>query len=254
MTMAPLVVKGKVLVGNSGGEMGVRGWLTALDENSGKIAGAPTRPAPTDILIGADFKPFYDWMRGKDLGVKTWPPDHWKKRRRHGLGLDLLRSRARPDLLRHGQSRPWNSNQRPGDNLWTTTIFARDPETGRPDGPTRSRRTTSGTMTRSTRVCCSTSDRGRPARSSFISRRDGYMYVIDRATGEVLSADPSTRSTRPRDRPQDRPDDPQRRQGRRARERRERLPGRARCQGLAATAWSPRTKLLYVPHQHLCMN
>ena len=48
ITMAPLVVKGKVLIGNSGGEMGVRGWLTALDENTGKhSSGAPTRPGPT---------------------------------------------------------------------------------------------------------------------------------------------------------------------------------------------------------------
>ena len=45
MTMAPLVVKDKVLVGNSGGEFGVRGWLTALDANTGKIAGGPTAPA-----------------------------------------------------------------------------------------------------------------------------------------------------------------------------------------------------------------
>ena len=48
MTMAPLVVKGKVLVGNSGGEFGVRGWLTALDAASGGDArGAPTAPGLT---------------------------------------------------------------------------------------------------------------------------------------------------------------------------------------------------------------
>ena len=47
ITMAPLVAKGKVLVGNSGGEMGVRGWLTALDAGTGKIAWRPTAPGPT---------------------------------------------------------------------------------------------------------------------------------------------------------------------------------------------------------------
>src|SRR3954470_12759319 len=60
LTMAPLVVKGKVLVGNSGGEMGVRGWLTALDENSGKIAWRAYSTGPDkDVLIGPKFHPFY---------------------------------------------------------------------------------------------------------------------------------------------------------------------------------------------------
>src|SRR5438105_4294847 len=72
ITMAPLVVKGKVLVGNSGGEMGVRGALTALDEHSGKIVWRAFSTGPDkDVLIGPDFKPYYDWMKGQDLGVKT---------------------------------------------------------------------------------------------------------------------------------------------------------------------------------------
>ena len=79
MTMAPLVVKGKVLVGNSGGEFGVRGWLTALDGKTGKIAWRAYTAGPDkDVLIGSRFKPFYAKDRGQDLGVKTWPPDAWK--------------------------------------------------------------------------------------------------------------------------------------------------------------------------------
>src|SRR5436853_345599 len=79
ITMAPLVVRGKVLVGNSGGEMGVRGALTALDEHSGKIVWRAFSTGPDkDVLIGPDFKPYYDWMKGQDLGVKTWPADAWK--------------------------------------------------------------------------------------------------------------------------------------------------------------------------------
>ena len=79
MTMAPLVVKGKVLVGNSGGEMGVRGWLTALDVASGQIAWRAYSTGPdSDCLIGPDFKPFYAQDQGKDLGVSSWPPDAWK--------------------------------------------------------------------------------------------------------------------------------------------------------------------------------
>ena len=68
--MAPLVVKGKVLVGNSGGEFGVRGWLTALDADTGKIAWRAYHTGPDkDVLIGPNFKPFYASDRGKDLGV-----------------------------------------------------------------------------------------------------------------------------------------------------------------------------------------
>ena len=57
MTMAPLVVKGKVLVGNSGGEFGVRGWLTALDAATGKIAWRAYSTGPdNDVLIGAELQ------------------------------------------------------------------------------------------------------------------------------------------------------------------------------------------------------
>src|SRR6185437_14411906 len=79
MTMAPLVVKDRVIVGNSGGEMGVRGWLTGLDAKTGKIAWRAYSAGPdSDVLIGPNFKPFYDEDRGKDLGVTSWPPGAWK--------------------------------------------------------------------------------------------------------------------------------------------------------------------------------
>jgi PQQ-dependent dehydrogenase (methanol/ethanol family) len=79
ITMAPLVVKGKVLVGNSGGEFGVRGWLTALDARTGKLAWRAYHTGPdADVLIGPRFKTFYAQDRGKDLGVSTWPGDMWK--------------------------------------------------------------------------------------------------------------------------------------------------------------------------------
>ena len=79
MTMAPLIVKDKVLVGNSGGEMGVRGWLTALDLKTGKIVWRAYSTGPDkDVLIGMDFKPPYAADAGPDLGVTTWPADAWK--------------------------------------------------------------------------------------------------------------------------------------------------------------------------------
>src|SRR6185369_11089386 len=79
VTMAPLAVKGKILVGNSGGEFGVRGNLTALDAANGKILWRAWSTGPdTDVLIGPGFHPFYREDQGKDLGVSTWPPEMWK--------------------------------------------------------------------------------------------------------------------------------------------------------------------------------
>ena len=131
ITMAPLVVKDKVLVGNSGGEFGVRGWLIALDAHTGKIAWRAYSTGPDkDVLIGPRFKPFYNSDKGQDLGVKTWPPDAWKI----GGGTVWGWISYDPDtnLVFYGTANPgpWNSDERPGDNKWTAGIFARDADTG----------------------------------------------------------------------------------------------------------------------------
>jgi PQQ-dependent dehydrogenase (methanol/ethanol family) len=79
MTMAPLVAKGKVFVGISGGEYGVRGWIHALNEADGTSAWKAYNTGPDqDVKIGPNFKPFYDSDKGMDLGVTTWPADAWR--------------------------------------------------------------------------------------------------------------------------------------------------------------------------------
>lgn len=66
----------KVLVGNSGGEFGVRDWLTALDADTDSVAWWAYSTGPdTDALSGPDFKPFYAQDQGKDLGGSGWPPE-----------------------------------------------------------------------------------------------------------------------------------------------------------------------------------
>ena len=120
MTMAPLVVKGKVLVGNSGGEFGVRGWLTALDGKTGKIAWRAYTAGPDkDVLIGPRFKPFYPQDRGQDLGVKSWPPDAWKI---GGGGVwGWISYDPKLNLIYYGTANPgpWDAEARPGDNKFT---------------------------------------------------------------------------------------------------------------------------------------
>ena len=194
MTMAPLVVKGKVLVGNSGGEFGVRGWLTALDAATGKIAWRAYSTGPDkDVLIGPNFKPFYDERPRQGPRHHDLARRRLAHRRRHRVGLDLLRPRTGSDLSTARQPR---ARGIPSSGRATTSgrpaMFARVPDTGEarlvlPDQPARSLRPR---RRQRARAC-------RPARSAGSTRkvamradRNGLLYVIDRATGEVLSAAP----------------------------------------------------------------
>ena len=125
MTAAPLVVKNRVIVGISGGEFGVRGYLTAYDLGTGKQVWRAYSEGPdSDALIPAGFN------GPKDAGRSTWRGDQWKV----GGGTTWGWYSYDPDLnmLYYGTGNPgtWNPTQRPGDNKWSMTIFARDPETG----------------------------------------------------------------------------------------------------------------------------
>ena len=192
MTMAPLVVKDKVLVGNSGGEFGVRGWITALDRATGDVAWRAYSTGPDgDVLIGPRFKPFYDMDRGGDLGVSTWPPDAWQTG--GGTVWGWISYDPDLDLIYYGTSNPgpWNPEQRPGDNKWTAGTFARDPDTGEAvwfyqwsphdlydhDGVNE-------------HILVDLTLDGQPRKVLIRPERNGYVYVLDRTNGQVLSADP----------------------------------------------------------------
>ena len=153
VTMAPLAVKGKVLVGNSGGELGVRGWVTAVDENSGQIAWRAYATGPDkDVLIGSGFKPFYKSMQGTDLGLSSWPAGKWEIG--GGTMWGWIQYDPQLDLIYYGTANPspWNENERPGDNLWTTAQFARNPIPGWRDGPINILRMTISITTKSTKA------------------------------------------------------------------------------------------------------
>ena len=258
MTMAPLVVKGKVLVGNSGGEMGVRGWLTALDENTGGIVWRAYSTGPDeDVLIGEDFDPPYAWMEGEDLGVKTWPPGHWE--RGGGTVWGWISYDPELDLVFYGTANPgpWNPNQRPGDNLWTTTIFARDPDTGMAKWAYQTSPHDLWDHDGINELLLLELEIDGKVREVIVRPgRTGYMYVLDRATGQVLSAEPYDTVTaylgvnletgRIIPNEELHPD-----LGETVEDVCPAAPGAKDWQ---PTAWSPRTQLLYVPHQHLCMN
>ena len=269
MTMAPLVVKGKVLVGNSGGEFGVRGWLKALDANTGKILWTAYSSGPdADCLIGDSFNPYYesDWggpkdqPRVKDLGVKTWPPDHWKMG--GGTVWGWISYDPELDLIYYGTGNPgsWNPELRPGDNKWSCGVFARRPDTGEAvwyyqwsphdlfdhDG-----------VNECILLDLPVDGEGKPLRKVLVHPgRTGYMYVLDRQTGQVLSAREFVRQTaalgvdlqtgRLKPNPEKEP-----KLGKVVRDITPVAPGAKDWQ---PAAWSPKTNLLYVPHQHLSMD
>jgi PQQ-dependent dehydrogenase (methanol/ethanol family) len=190
VTMAPLVVHDKVLVGNSGAELGVRGWIKALDAGSGKeIWRAYTTGPDQEVLIGPNFKPFYPDHRGTDLGVKTWPGEQWKL----GGGTVWGWLSYDPDLnlIYYGTANPgvWNPDMRPGDNKWSLSIIARNPDNGEArwayqmtphdawdyDGVNEN-------------ILVNIQISGRERKVLVHPDRNGFVYTLDRETGEVITA------------------------------------------------------------------
>ncbi|SFL78370.1 PQQ-dependent dehydrogenase, methanol/ethanol family [Bradyrhizobium sp. NFR13] len=130
-TSAPLVVKDKVLIGISGGEFGVQCHMTAYDLKTGKLAWRAYSEGPDDqIMVDPEKTMALGKPVGKDSSIKTWQGDQWKI----GGGCTWGWTSYDPELnlVYYGSGNPstWNPKQRPGDNKWSMTIFARDADTG----------------------------------------------------------------------------------------------------------------------------
>jgi PQQ-dependent dehydrogenase (methanol/ethanol family) len=258
ITMAPLVVKNKVLVGNSGGEFGVRGWLTALDSETGKIVWRAYSTGPDkDVLIGPNFKPFYPSDRGTDLGVKTWPPDMWKIG--GGTVWGWISYDPQLDLIYYGTANPgpWNPEQRPGDNKWTCGIFARRPDTGEAIWFYQfSPHDLYDHDAINEQLLLDLPINGQTRKVLVRPERNGYVYVIDRATGEVLSAQPFGYITAS--------SGVDLKSGRLipvaekvpgfGRVTREICPPAPGMKDWEPSAYSPQTGLVYIPHANLCQD
>ncbi|HEX9108047.1 MAG TPA: PQQ-dependent dehydrogenase, methanol/ethanol family [Longimicrobiales bacterium] len=192
MTMSPLVAKGKVFVGLSGGELGIRGRLVALDEGSGAIAWTAYSTGPdTAVKIGARFRPFYASMKGKDLGVSSWPGETWKH---GGAGVwGWVTYDPATNLVIYGTANPgpWNPDQRPGDNKWSSTLFARDPDTGDAVWAYQISPHDLHDYDGVNENILLDMPFGAQQRQVLVrADRNGYLYIIDRTSGQVLAADP----------------------------------------------------------------
>jgi PQQ-dependent dehydrogenase (methanol/ethanol family) len=258
MTMAPIAAKGKILVGNSGGEMGIRGWVTALDENTGRIVWRAYSVGPDkDVLIGKRFHPYYKSAQGKDLGVKTWPPGRWQTG--GGPVWGWLSYDPKTNLVFYGTGNPgpWNSNQREGDNKWTSTIFARDADTGEAVwadqlGP----HDLWDYDEINENLLIDLPIEGKQTPVLVHPGRNGFMFVIDRASGRIYSADKydtqtsmasfDLKSGRPVEVASLKPVLGKNITGI--------CPASPGVKDWQPVAYSPLTRLLYIPHQHLCMD
>jgi alcohol dehydrogenase (cytochrome c) len=175
ITLAPLVVKDKVIVGVGGGEFGIRGFIAAFDARTGKEAWR-----------------FYTIPGPGEKGHETWQGDAWK----YGGGSVWVTGSFDPDLnlTYWGVGNPgpdWNPDQRPGDNLYSESVVALDADTGALKWhfqftPNDAYDYDSVQVP----VLVDMNWRGGPAKLMLWANRNGFFYVLDRATGRFLSGNP----------------------------------------------------------------
>ncbi|HEY8794200.1 MAG TPA: PQQ-dependent dehydrogenase, methanol/ethanol family [Gemmatimonadaceae bacterium] len=189
--MAPLIVKNRVLVGASGGEFGILGWVKGLDLATGKIVWTATNIGPDSLVLAkvGTFKAFYD--KGAQLGQSTWPADAWK----HG-GAPVwgwMSYDPELDLVYYGVGNPgpYNAEQRPGDNKWTASVLARHPEDGSLVWAYQFTPHDSWDFDAAAEMILVDLKIGGKMRKTLVHfDKNGFEYTMDRATGEVLVAEP----------------------------------------------------------------
>jgi alcohol dehydrogenase (cytochrome c) len=172
-TSAPLIVKDKVIVGTSGGDDGVRGFVAAYEAASGKLAWRFwTIPGPGEP------------------GSESWPGELYK----HGGGTTWMPGTYDPQLntLYWGTSNPspdFDGAVRPGDDLYTDCVLALDPDTGKLKWHFQfTPHDLFDYDATETPVLIDTIYRGTPRKLLVQANRNGFLYVLDRTDGKFLSA------------------------------------------------------------------
>ena len=131
LTVAPHIYKDIVLIGSSGAELGVRGYMTAYDVRTGEQKWRAYATGPdSDVLIGDDFNKANPHYGQKGLGTATWEGDAWKIGGGTNWGWFAYDPGTNLVYYGTGNPAPWNETMRPGDNKWTMTIWGRDLNTG----------------------------------------------------------------------------------------------------------------------------
>jgi PQQ-dependent dehydrogenase (methanol/ethanol family) len=266
-TSAPMVFKDKVFVGISGGEFGVRGWISAYDLKTGKLAWRGYSIGPdSDTLIDPEKTTSLGKPVGKDSSTSTWQGDQWKI----GGGTTWGWYSYDPDLnlmyYGSGNPSPWNAKQRPGDNKWSMSIWARDVDTGAVkwvyqmvpndqwgfDGVNEM-------------ILTDQKINGQDRKLLTHFDFNGFGYTLDRTNGELLAAnkyDPKVNWVAGIDMDESSPDygRPIRVMAMSTEANGEDVSSKGICPATLGAkneqpaAYSPQTELFYVPTNHLCMD
>ena len=261
MTIAPLVVHDKVIVGISGGEYGVRGYLTAYDLNTGKLVWRANSVGPdSDILFdpaktidAASQQPV-----GADSSLKSWSQDNWKLG--GGTTWGWYTYDPQLNLVYYGSGNPgtWNPAQRPGDNKWSTSLFARNPDTGVAawvyqmtphdawdyDGINES-------------VLTDSVIDGQTIPTMTHFDRNGFAYVLDRRNGKLLRAnkfDPSTNWAEKIDLQTGRPVLNDAKMTKEDVNVKDICPAAQGAKNHQPVSYDPKSKLFYLGTNHICMD
>jgi PQQ-dependent dehydrogenase (methanol/ethanol family) len=258
VTMAPLIVKDKVIVGNSGGELGVRGWILALDLNDGHELWRAYNTGPDrDVKIGPKFKAFYAKDQGQDLGVKSWPPEQWK------LGGSTVWGWVSYDpklnLIYYGTGNPgvWNADLRPGDNKWSCSIIARNADDGMAKWAYQISAHDAWDYDEiMENVLVDMDFAGKPRKLLIHPGRTGFVFVLDRETGELLSAEKFQHVTwaNKYDLKTGKPDEVPEKRTHFGTVTTGICPSSTGAKEFVPSAFSPKTGLLYIPAHNTCMD
>ena len=194
-TNAPHVFKDKVITGISGGEFGVRGRLIAYDVKTGKKVWTAYSTGP-DAEMLVDPEKTMTWTNGKmapigkDSSLKSWQGDQWKLG--GGTTWGWYSYDPQLNLVYYGTGNPgtWNPAQRPGDNKWSMTIFARDLDTGVAKWAYQMTPHDEWDFDGVNEVpLVDLEIKGKKVPALVHFDRNGFGYTLNRATGELLVAE-----------------------------------------------------------------
>jgi PQQ-dependent dehydrogenase (methanol/ethanol family) len=190
-TSAAAVIKDKVLVGISGGEFGVQCHVTAYDLKSGKQVWRAFSEGPDDqTLIDAQKTTELGKPVGADSSVKTWQGDQWKIG--GGCTWGWISYDPQLNLFYYGSGNPstWNPKQRPGDNKWSMTIWARSPDDGKARWVYQMTPHDEWDYDGINEMILADQNIGGQARKILVHfDRNGFGYTLDRTNGELLVAE-----------------------------------------------------------------
>jgi PQQ-dependent dehydrogenase (methanol/ethanol family) len=190
-TSAPMVIKDKVLIGISGGEFGVQCHMTAYDLKTGRRVWRGYSEGPDDqLLVDPEKTTELGKPIGKDSSLKTWQGDQWKIG--GGCTWGWISYDPQLDLLYYGSGNPstWNPKQRPGDNKWSMTIWARNPDTGVARWVYQMTPHDEWDYDGVNEMILADQNIGGTNRRILVHfDRNGFGYTLDRANGELLVAE-----------------------------------------------------------------